>query len=66
MKLPAEFQYSQSSLQDYVECQRRFELRYIQRQAWPAVEVEPILEKEEHMRQGAAFHRLLQQHDIGL
>jgi len=66
MTLPTDFQFSQGSLQDYVDCPRRFQLRYIQRLAWPAVEVEPALENERHLQQGAAFHRLVHQHMLGL
>jgi hypothetical protein len=66
MRLPADFQFSQGSLQDYVDCPRRFQLRYIQRLAWPAIEAEPALENERHLQQGAAFHRLVHQHVLGL
>ncbi|NJL92236.1 MAG: PD-(D/E)XK nuclease family protein [Anaerolineae bacterium] len=41
-------------------------LKHVQHLAWPGVEVQPILEREAHMRQGAAFHRLVQQHVLGL
>jgi hypothetical protein len=64
--LPANFQFSQGSLQDYVDCPRRFQLRHIQRLAWPAVEAEPALENERHLQQGAAFHHLVHQHVLGL
>jgi hypothetical protein len=64
--LLADFQFSQNNLQDYVDCQRRFQLRYALRQAWPAVDVEPILEKENFLRQGAVFHRLVQGYLMGL
>jgi len=66
MTLPTDFQFSQGSLQDYVDCPRRFQLRYTQRLAWPAVEAEPPLENERHLQQGAAFHRLIHQHMLGL
>lgn len=66
MTLPTDFQFSQGSLQDYVDCPRRFQLRYIQRLAWPAVEAEPALENERHLQRGAAFHRLVHQHVLGL
>lgn len=66
MALPTDFQFSQGSLQDYVDCPRRFQLRYIQRLAWPAIEAEPALENERHLQQGAAFHRLVHQHVLGL
>lgn len=66
MTLPADFQFSQSSLQDYVECARRFELRYLERLQWPAVEAEPVTEHEQRMKQGAAFHHMAHQHQVGV
>ena len=57
---------SQSSLQDYQDCPRRFELRYLKRLAYPALETEPALENENHQREGEYFHRLVQQHLIGI
>lgn len=55
---------SQSSLQDYVDCARRFQLRYIDRLSYPAVESEPALENEKHLQEGEYFHRLAQQYLI--
>ncbi len=66
MPLPPDFQFSQASLQDYVDCPRRFLLRYIRRVAWPAVESEPFLEHERHLALGTAFHRLVWQHLSGV
>lgn len=66
MTLPPDFQFSQGSLQDYVDCPRRFQLRYLLRVAWPAIEAEPALENEHHLQQGAAFHRLVHQHLLGI
>jgi len=57
---------SQSSLQDYVDCPRRFQLRYIERLSYPATESEPALENEKHQQEGEYFHRLVQQHLIGI
>jgi len=57
---------SQSSLQDYVDCARRFQLRYLDRLSYPAVESEPALENEKHQQEGEYFHRLVQQHLIGI
>jgi hypothetical protein len=65
-ELPASFTFSQSSLQDYVDCPRRFQLRYIEQLAWPAVEAEPALENERRQQEGQLFHRMVQQHLIGL
>jgi hypothetical protein len=64
--LPIGFQFSQSNLQDYVDCPRRFQLRYVQAQAWPAVQVEPVLEHEAHLERGARFHRLVERHQLGM
>ena len=64
--LPRDFHFSQASLQDYVDCRRRFQLRYLVGLAWPAVEAEPGLENERRLQLGAAFHRLMQQHLLGL
>ncbi|HLO18555.1 MAG TPA: PD-(D/E)XK nuclease family protein [Anaerolineales bacterium] len=57
---------SQSSLQDYVDCAQRFKLRYLDRLSYPAVETEPTLENERHQQEGEYFHRLVQQHLIGI
>lgn len=66
MALPASFQFSQGSLQDYVDCPRRFQLRYLQRIAWPALETEPALENELYMQHGREFHKLVHQHLLGI
>ncbi len=66
MPLPLNFQFSQASLSDYVDCARRFQLRYLLEQAWPAVEAEPLLERERVMALGQRFHKLIQQHVEGL
>jgi hypothetical protein len=57
---------SQSSLQDYVDCAQRFKLRYLDRLSYPAAETEPSLENEKHQQEGEYFHRLVQQHLIGI
>jgi len=57
---------SQSSLQDYIDCPRRFQLRYLERLSYPAVESEPALENEKHQQEGEYFHRLVQQSLIGI
>ena len=65
----ADFQlnvFSQSSLQDYVDCARRFKLRYLDRLSYPAVETEPSLENEKHIQEGESFHRLVQQYLVGI
>jgi len=59
-------QFSQNSLQDYVDCPRRFQLRYLLRQPWPAVESEPLADFERLMELGQRFHELAQRHSLGL
>lgn len=66
MTLPANFQFSQGSLQDYVDCPRRFQLHYVRRLRWPAVKAGPALETEQYLQQGAKFHRLVHQHLAGI
>jgi len=64
--LPPDFQFSQRSLQDYIDCPRRFQLRYLDQLAWPAVESEPLSEHEGRMQAGADFHRLIQRYLVGV
>jgi hypothetical protein len=66
MALPHDFQFSQASLQDYVDCPRRFYLRYVRRLSWPAIVAEPALEHERHLQQGVDFHHLIYQHQSGI
>jgi len=61
MKLPPRFQFSQSNLQDFVDCPRRFYLRYVMDLQYPAPQSAPLQEFELHMQQGEQFHRLAQQ-----
>jgi CRISPR/Cas system-associated exonuclease Cas4 (RecB family) len=65
-KLPEQFAFSQSSLQDYADCPRRFQLRYIDRLIYPAAESEPAMENERHQQEGQYFHRLAQQYLLGI
>ena len=63
---PIRFEFSQSSLQDYSDCPRRFQLRYVDRMPWPAVEAELSAEKESRQQEGLRFHRLVHQHRMGV
>lgn len=63
---PPTFTFTQSALQDYTDCKRRFQLRYLDHLAWPAIETEPAQIHEQHLQQGARFHQLVQQHQLGL
>jgi hypothetical protein len=66
MPLPDDFQFTQSNLQDYTDCPRRFQLRYVMQLAWPAIAAEPADEYEAQTRDGETFHRLAQQHVLGI
>ena len=66
MKLRDDFVFSQSSLQDFVDCRHRFLLRYILRLSWPASVTEPEAEREQFLRLGNNFHRMIQQHNLGI
>jgi CRISPR/Cas system-associated exonuclease Cas4 (RecB family) len=66
MTIPPDFQFSQSSLQDYVDCPRRFEIRHLRKIKWPALQTEPALEYEENQKMGQLFHRLVHQYELGI
>ncbi len=61
MKPPPHFQFSQSNLQDFVDCPRRFYYRYVLDLQYPAPQSAPLRDFELHMQQGEQFHRLAQQ-----
>jgi len=61
-----ELQYSPANLEDYLACPRRFQLRYMLAQPWPAQVTRPERAFEDHLRQGAALHRLIQQDLLGM
>ncbi len=63
---PRGFKFSQSNLQDYRDCARRFELRHLKRRQYPAPVAEPLEELERHRQRGEHFHRLVQQHQLGI
>jgi hypothetical protein len=66
VRLPDNFQFSQSNLQDYVDCPRRFQLRYVLMQPWPSLITSSPLEFERYMQQTADFHRLARQYAHGI
>jgi hypothetical protein len=66
MELPIEFRFSQNNLQDFIDCPRRFELKYLLKQDWPALVSEPIQEFEHLQFLGLQFHTLVQQHLAGI
>jgi CRISPR/Cas system-associated exonuclease Cas4 (RecB family) len=66
VNVPDGFAFSQSSLQDFVDCARRFELKYLLRLSWPAIQSEPVQEVEHSIRMGEQFHRLAHQRLLGI
>lgn len=66
MNLPKDFHFSQSNLQDYVDCPYRFYLRYCLRLKWPALLVDDALAYEQRGQIGARFHQLIQQYLLGI
>lgn len=66
LQFTSNFHYSQASLQDYNDCQRRFYFRYVRNLTWPAIETEPVLQNERFIQQGNAFHRLVHQYLLGI
>ncbi len=66
MMIPIDFDFTQSNLQDYVDCAYRFYLRYIMNIKWPALLVDDAIEFEARAQTGARFHRLIQQYLSGV
>ena len=66
MNLSNDFHFTASNLQDYLACQRRFELKAILRCQWPALPSQPVQEQEEHMRNGVQFHQFANQFFLGI
>jgi CRISPR/Cas system-associated exonuclease Cas4 (RecB family) len=60
------FEFSQNSLQDYADCPRRFQLRYLLRQPWPGLAAEPVAEYERQLELARRFHQLTQRHNLGM
>jgi len=61
MELPEGFTFSQTSLQDYVDCPRLFQLRHVRRVLWPAPQTRDLHRLEVELFLGRAFHRLMAQ-----
>jgi len=66
MLLPDTFQFSQNRLQDFVDCPRRFELRWVLSQPWPPLLPDQPGEFEQQMQRGSALHHLAHQAALGL
>jgi len=66
MPIETNFVFSANSLQDYLDCPRRFELKYLLKQSWPAEESEPVLEFEHNAELGNRFHQMVHQYLNGV
>jgi CRISPR/Cas system-associated exonuclease Cas4 (RecB family) len=66
MSISDAFHFTQSSLHDYLDCPRRFQLRYVLDQPWPAVASEPLLDIERLADLGRRFHQMAQRHTVGV
>ena len=62
----SKLQFSPSSLQDLIDCRRRYYYRNRLRLSWPAEQAAPMEEFERHTRIGAQFHLLVQQYFSGV
>lgn len=62
----SDLRLSATSIRDYLDCPRRFQLRYILQQPWPAAQNEPLLDYEQSRERGAQFHRLLERYYLGV
>jgi hypothetical protein len=59
------FTFSQSCLQDFMDCPRRFDYKYIQKLRCPALQSEPYLEMEKRTEMGVAFHKMVYLSQMG-
>ncbi len=57
---------SQSAIDTYQRCARRYYLRYVRGLDWPAPLTSSELDFEQAMRRGEQFHLLIQQHALGM
>jgi PD-(D/E)XK nuclease superfamily len=64
------FKFSQHSMSDFVECPRRFYLKYVDRQPWPLVETGPLglnpLEYQAYLWRGVVLHRWIERYWLGV
>ena len=57
---------NQSSLQDFIDCPRRFQLRWVLGNQWPAASSIPLDSLENSIRLGTRFHQLAHQFFQGI
>ena len=60
------FKFSQSSLTTFMQCRRRFLLRYLQHMQWPAPLTDHLSEWEQAIQRGLSFNQLILQESLGL
>jgi len=58
--------FSQSNLQDFRECPRRFQLKVVDQISWPAAYLEPLSGLEQATEIGNKFHQLCHQYFSGI
>lgn len=66
MTLPDDFVFTQNNLQDFVDCPRRFQLKYLLKMSWPAPLSEPIEENDRLILLGTQFHQMAHQYYLGI
>ncbi|NLF51356.1 MAG: PD-(D/E)XK nuclease family protein [Leptolinea sp.] len=66
MTLSPDFVFTQNNLQDFEDCPRRFQLKYLLRMAWPAPISEPIEENDHLIRLGSLFHQMVHQYYLNV
>ena len=64
--VPPGFQYTQSNLQDFLDCPRRFYWKYVEGQSWPSPVTVPQQEFERRMRNGQLVHQIIERHQSGV
>ena len=61
-----ELTFSAKNLQAFADCERRFELGYLEELKWPAIETEPVLQSEQFLANGRRFHEMIHQDIVGI
>lgn len=66
INFPPAFEFSQTNLKDFAACARRFQLRYVLNQPWPAPVAMPLMAQERAAQRGTDFHRAAQRHYLNV
>ena len=64
--LPPGTLFSQHGLDTYLQCPRRFYLKYVERQPWPVPESEEPRRYQEYLERGRVLHQWIARHLVGL